>query len=56
MVKTGNLLGENPMPNELLIRNGLSMVVVKVGTLEVVAIGKVPSETLDRIANSLVLK
>jgi len=48
--------GENPMPNELLIRNGLSMVVVKVGTLEVVAIGKVPSETLDKIANSLVLK
>ncbi|MGK0411527.1 MAG: sigma-E factor negative regulatory protein RseB [Shewanella psychromarinicola] len=48
--------GDNPMPNELLIRNGLSMVVVKVGTLEVVAIGKVPSETLDKIANSLVLK
>ncbi|MCL1113258.1 MULTISPECIES: MucB/RseB C-terminal domain-containing protein [Shewanella] len=48
--------GENPLPNELLTRNGLSMVVVKVGTLEVVAIGKVPSETLERIANSLVLK
>ncbi|MDD8059439.1 MULTISPECIES: MucB/RseB C-terminal domain-containing protein [Shewanella] len=48
--------GDNPMPNELLTRNGLSMVVVKVGALEVVAIGKVPSETLERIANSLVLK
>ncbi len=48
--------GENPMPNELLIRNGLSMVVVQVGALEVVAIGKVPSETLDKIANNLVLK
>lgn len=48
--------GENPLPNELLTRNGLSMVVVKVGGLEVVAIGKVPSETLERIANSLVLK
>lgn len=48
--------GENPMPNELLTRNGLSMVVVQVGNLEVVAIGKVPAETLEKIANSLVLK
>lgn len=47
---------EGPMPEELVTRNGLSMVVEKVGNAEVVAIGKVPSATLERIARSLALK
>jgi sigma-E factor negative regulatory protein RseB len=47
---------EGPMPEELVTRNGLSMVVEKVGNAEVVALGKVPSQTLERIAQSLALK
>ncbi|QIR15240.1 MucB/RseB C-terminal domain-containing protein [Shewanella aestuarii] len=47
---------EQPMPEELMTRNGLSMVVEKVGSAEVVALGKVPIQTLQRIAKSLALK
>ncbi|MDO6677130.1 MucB/RseB C-terminal domain-containing protein [Shewanella sp. 4_MG-2023] len=49
-------MGDSPMPDELITRNGLSMVVEQVGNVEVVAVGKVPADTLNRIAKSLVLK
>ncbi|MCL1141423.1 MucB/RseB C-terminal domain-containing protein [Shewanella gaetbuli] len=47
---------DNPMPEELVTRNGISMVVEKVGNAEIVALGKVPTETLERIVRSLTLK
>ncbi|GIU51720.1 MULTISPECIES: MucB/RseB C-terminal domain-containing protein [Shewanella] len=49
-------MGDSPMPDELITRNGLSMIVEQVGNVEVVAVGKVPAETLNRIAKSLILK
>ena len=48
--------GEYPLPEELTSRNGIAMFVEKVGSSEVVVIGKVPVDTLERIAKSLVLK
>ncbi|NMH64788.1 MucB/RseB C-terminal domain-containing protein [Shewanella salipaludis] len=48
--------GSSPLPEELLTRNGLSLVTEKVGNAEVVALGKVPMETLSRIAKSLTLE
>ncbi|MBV7314233.1 MucB/RseB C-terminal domain-containing protein [Shewanella sp. NIFS-20-20] len=49
-------LGETPMPEELITRNGLSLVTELVGNAEVVVIGKAPSATLSRIAKSLHLE
>ncbi|MBR9726646.1 MucB/RseB C-terminal domain-containing protein [Shewanella intestini] len=46
----------SPMPDKLITRNGLSMVTEIVGNAEVVAVGKMPTETLQKIASSLVLK
>lgn len=48
--------GASPLPDELITRNGLSIVSETVGNAEVVAVGKVPTETLVRIAKSLMLK
>ena len=48
--------GQTPLPEELVTRNGLSLVTEQVGNTEVVAVGKVPTETLARIAKSLTLK
>jgi sigma-E factor negative regulatory protein RseB len=48
--------GAQPLPEELMTRNGLSMVVEKLAEHEVVAVGKVPHETLKRIAKGLVLQ
>ncbi|ABI39923.1 sigma E regulatory protein, MucB/RseB [Shewanella sp. MR-4] len=48
--------GSTPLPEELITRNGLSLVSEKVGNAEVVAVGKVPTETLARIAKSLMLE
>lgn len=45
-----------PMPEEVVMRNGLSMVLERVGNAEVVAIGRAPTHTLERIAKSLALK
>lgn len=48
--------GMSPLPEELITRNGLSLVSEKVGNAEVVVVGKVPTETLTRIAKSLRLE
>lgn len=48
--------GLSPLPEELITRNGVSLVAEKVGNAEVVAVGKVPVETLSRIAKSLRLE
>ena len=48
--------GTSKLPEELITRNGLSLVSENVGNAEVVAVGKVPTETLARIAKSLTLK
>lgn len=48
--------GTSPLPEELITRNGLSLVSEKVGNAEVVAVGKVPTATLARIAKSLTLQ
>ncbi|PTA49564.1 MucB/RseB [Shewanella morhuae] len=48
--------GTRKLPEELITRNGLSLVSENVGNAEVVAVGKVPTETLARIAKSLTLK
>ncbi|MCT8982101.1 MucB/RseB C-terminal domain-containing protein [Shewanella algae] len=48
--------GDAPMPEELMTRNGLSMAADRVGNLEVVAVGKVPTQTLIRIASGLRLE
>ncbi|WP_394129713.1 MucB/RseB C-terminal domain-containing protein [Shewanella maritima] len=47
---------ESPLPAELVSRNGLSIVTETVGNAEVVAVGKMPADTLQRIAQSLVIK
>ncbi len=39
-----------------MTRNGLSMAADRVGNLEVVAVGKVPTQTLIRIASGLRLE
>ncbi|QYJ85307.1 MucB/RseB C-terminal domain-containing protein [Shewanella mesophila] len=48
--------GETAMPEELMTRNGLSLASERVGNAEVVAVGKVPAETLSRIAKSLTIE
>ncbi|GIU22701.1 MucB/RseB C-terminal domain-containing protein [Shewanella schlegeliana] len=48
--------GEAPLPEELVTRNGLSLATERVGNAEVVAVGKVPAETLSRIAKSIMLQ
>jgi sigma-E factor negative regulatory protein RseB len=48
--------GQAPLPEELMTRNGLSLVTETVGNMEVVAVGKVPSDTLVRIVKSLTLE
>jgi len=48
--------GEAPLPDELVTRNGLSLATERVGNTEVVAVGKVPAETLSRIAQSIRLQ
>ncbi|MDF0533740.1 MucB/RseB C-terminal domain-containing protein [Shewanella yunxiaonensis] len=45
--------GQAPIPEELMTRNGISMASERVGNLEVVAVGKVPTQTLVRIASGL---
>lgn len=49
-------VGETPMPEELVTRNGLSLATEVVGNFEVVAVGKVPSETLTRVAKSIAIQ
>ncbi|MGL4475374.1 MAG: MucB/RseB C-terminal domain-containing protein [Shewanella sp.] len=49
-------VGETPMPEELVTRNGLSLVTEIVGNAEVVVIGKAPAATLSHIAHSLHLE
>lgn len=48
--------GDAPLPDELVTRNGLSLATERVGNAEVVAVGKVPAETLSRIAQSIMLQ
>ncbi|MCL1056927.1 MucB/RseB C-terminal domain-containing protein [Shewanella gelidimarina] len=48
--------GEASLPEELVTRNGLSLATERVGNAEVVAVGKVPAETLSRIAKSIMLQ
>ncbi|MCL1094636.1 MucB/RseB C-terminal domain-containing protein [Shewanella kaireitica] len=48
--------GDSPLPDELVTRNGLSLATERVGNAEVVAVGKVPAETLSRIAQSIMLQ
>ena len=48
-------VGESPLPEGLVTRNGLGLSAEVLGDREVVAVGKVPSETLTRIAKSLVI-
>ncbi|NRD72985.1 MucB/RseB C-terminal domain-containing protein [Shewanella sp. VB17] len=43
------------MPEELVTRNGLSLVTERIGNAEVVAVGKVPAKTLLRIAKSITI-
>ncbi len=45
--------GSTELPEELIARNGLSVVTDKIGDAEVVVIGQVPTETLSNIAKSL---
>lgn len=49
-------LGDTKMPEELVTRNGLSLATEVVGNFEVVAVGKVPAETLSRVAKSLAIQ
>lgn len=49
-------VGESPLPEGLVTRNGLGLSAEVVGNVEVVAVGKVPTETLTRIAKSVVIK
>ncbi|WP_299794091.1 MucB/RseB C-terminal domain-containing protein [uncultured Shewanella sp.] len=44
------------MPEELVTRNGLSLATERVGNAEVVAVGKVPAETLARVAKSITIE
>ena len=44
---------ETPLPEELITRTGLSLVTENRGNAEIVVMGKMPPETLNRIANSL---
>ncbi|WOT04340.1 MucB/RseB C-terminal domain-containing protein [Shewanella youngdeokensis] len=48
--------GDAALPEELVTRNGLSLATERVGNAEVVAVGKVPAETLSRIAKSIMLR
>ena len=48
--------GGAPLPEELMTRNGLSLVTEKVGSAEVVAMGKIPVNTLRKIATGLTLE
>jgi len=48
--------GETALPDELMTRNGLSLAAERVGNAEVVAVGKVPAETLSRIAKSITIE
>jgi len=48
--------GDAQMPEELVTRNGLSLVTERVGNAEVVAVGKVPTETLARVAKSITIE
>ncbi|MCZ4336214.1 MucB/RseB C-terminal domain-containing protein [Shewanella colwelliana] len=48
--------GDTAMPEELMTRNGLSLATERVGNAEVVAVGKVPAETLTRIAKSITIE
>ncbi|MFQ6371331.1 MucB/RseB C-terminal domain-containing protein [Shewanella sp. YIC-542] len=45
--------GDAPIPEELMTRDGISMASERVGNLEVVAVGRVPTQTLVRIASGL---
>ncbi|MCE9679060.1 MucB/RseB C-terminal domain-containing protein [Shewanella sp. AS1] len=47
---------DTALPNELMTRNGLSLASERVGNAEVVAVGKVPVETLSRIAKSITIE
>lgn len=47
--------GDAKMPEELVTRNGLSLVTERIGSAEVVAVGKVPVETLVRVAKSITI-
>nr|BAD38851.1 anti-sigmaE factor RseB [Shewanella violacea] len=49
-------LGDTQMPEELVTRNGLSLATEVVGDYEVVAVGKVPKETLIRVAKGISLQ
>ena len=49
-------VGETKMPEELVTRNGLSLATEVVGNFEVVAVGKVPAETLSRVAKSIAIQ
>ena len=44
------------MPEELVTRNGLSLATERIGNAEVVAVGKVPAETLSRVAKSITIE
>ncbi|MEI6858643.1 MAG: MucB/RseB C-terminal domain-containing protein [Shewanella sp.] len=46
-------IGETHMPEELVTRNGLSLATEVVGNFEVVAVGKVPTATLRRVAKNI---
>ncbi|MFT5234799.1 MAG: sigma-E factor negative regulatory protein RseB [Shewanella sp.] len=48
--------GDAKMPEELVTRNGLSLATERIGNAEVVAVGKVPAETLSRIAKSITIE
>ena len=48
--------GDTALPDELMTRNGLSLAAERVGNAEVVAVGKVPAETLSRIAKSITIE
>ncbi|ASJ97630.1 MucB/RseB C-terminal domain-containing protein [Shewanella marisflavi] len=48
--------GDTALPDELMTRNGLSLATERVGNAEVVAVGKVPAETLSRIAKSITIE
>lgn len=45
--------GETVLPEEIVTRNGISMVSKQMGSIEIIAIGQVPSPTLFRIASSV---
>lgn len=48
-------IGDAPLPEEVVTRNGLSLVSETLGNAEVVVVGKAPIETLRKIASGLKL-